>query len=104
MPNYVQKTLKQTTVAPGRHGRMYLGAYVPADFKHQMNAARIPSDSIQRIMIEKTKMEFASEFWRFMRVRKKFWLLPILIMTFVFGGLVVLTKGSAIAPFVYTFF
>ena len=47
MPNYVQKTLKQTTVAPGRHGRMYLGAYVPADFKHQVNAARIPSDSIQ---------------------------------------------------------
>jgi hypothetical protein len=55
-------------------------------------------------MIERTKMEFASEFWRFMRVRKKFWLLPILIMTFVFGGLVVLTKGSAIAPFVYTLF
>ena len=56
------------------------------------------------IMIERTKMEFASEFWRFMRVRKKFWLLPILIMTFVFGGLAVLTKGSAIAPFVYTLF
>jgi hypothetical protein len=63
-------------------------------------------DPIQsdRIMIERKKMEFASEFWRFMRVRKKFWLLPILIMTFVFGGLVVLTKGSAIAPFVYTLF
>ena len=49
-------------------------------------------------------MEFASEFWRFIRARKKFWLLPILIMTFVFGELVVLTKGSAIAPFVYTLF
>jgi hypothetical protein len=49
-------------------------------------------------------MEFLAELWRFMRVRKKFWLLPILIMMVVFGGLVVLTKGSAIAPFIYTLF
>ena len=40
-------------------------------------------------------MDFLNELWRFMRVRKKFWLLPILIMMVVFGGLVVLTKGSA---------
>jgi hypothetical protein len=39
-----------------------------------------------------------------MRVRKKFWLLPILIMMVVFGGLVVLTKGSVMAPFIYTLF
>jgi len=39
-----------------------------------------------------------------MRVRKKFWLLPILIMMVLFGGLVVLTKGSVIAPFIYTLF
>jgi hypothetical protein len=39
-----------------------------------------------------------------MRVRRKFWLLPILIMMVVFGGLVVLTKGSALAPFIYTLF
>jgi uncharacterized protein DUF5989 len=39
-----------------------------------------------------------------MRVRKKFWLLPVLIMMVVFGGLVVLTKGSVIAPFIYTLF
>jgi len=51
-----------------------------------------------------TVMDFLSELWRFMRVRKKFWLLPILIMMVVFGGLVVLTKGSAIAPFIYTLF
>jgi hypothetical protein len=44
------------------------------------------------------------ELWRFMRVRKKFWLMPILIMMVVFGGLVMLTKGSAVAPFVYTLF
>jgi hypothetical protein len=49
-------------------------------------------------------MDFVTELWRFMRVRKKFWLLPILIMMVVFGGLVVLTKGSVIAPFIYTLF
>ena len=49
-------------------------------------------------------MDFLSELWRFMRTRKKFWLLPILIMMVIFGGLIVLTKGSAIAPFVYTLF
>jgi hypothetical protein len=49
-------------------------------------------------------MELASELWRFMRIRKKFWLLPVLIMMVLFGGLVVLTKGSVIAPFIYTLF
>jgi hypothetical protein len=49
-------------------------------------------------------MDFVVELWRFMRVRKIFWLLPIFIMMVVFGGLVVLTKGSAIAPFIYTLF
>jgi hypothetical protein len=49
-------------------------------------------------------MDFVAELWRFIRARKKFWLLPILIMMVVFGGLVVLTKGSAIAPFIYTLF
>ena len=49
-------------------------------------------------------MSFIAELWRFMRVRKKFWLLPILIMMVIFGGLIVLTKGSAVAPFIYTVF
>jgi hypothetical protein len=49
-------------------------------------------------------MGFLSELWRFMRARKKYWLLPILLMMVVFGGLVVLTKGSAVAPFIYTLF
>ena len=49
-------------------------------------------------------MLFLTELWRFMRVRKKFWLLPVLIMMVVFGGLVVLIKGSAVAPFIYTLF
>jgi hypothetical protein len=49
-------------------------------------------------------MSFFVEFWKFLRVRKKFWLLPILIVMIVFGGLVVLTQGSAVAPFIYTLF
>jgi hypothetical protein len=49
-------------------------------------------------------MDFAAELWRFMRVRKKFWLWPILIMMVVFGGLLVLAQGSVIAPFIYTLF
>ena len=47
---------------------------------------------------------FLSEFWQFLRVRKKFWLVPIVIMMLIFGGLVVLTQGSAVAPFIYTIF
>jgi hypothetical protein len=49
-------------------------------------------------------MAFVIELWTFMRVRKKFWLLPVLVMMAVFGGLLVLGKGSAIAPFLYTLF
>lgn len=49
-------------------------------------------------------MEFLAELWRFMRVRKKFWLLPILIVMVLFGGLIILTKGSAVAPFIYALF
>ena len=49
-------------------------------------------------------MDLVAELWRFLRVRKKFWLLPVLIMMVVFGELAVLTKGSVIAPFIYTLF
>ena len=49
-------------------------------------------------------MDFLYEIWRFMRVRKKFWLLPTLIMMVVFCGLLILAKGSVIAPFIYTLF
>lgn len=44
------------------------------------------------------------ELWDFMRARKKFWLAPILILLVVFGALLVLAKGSAVAPFIYTIF
>lgn len=49
-------------------------------------------------------MSLLIELWRFMRARKKFWLAPFLLVILIFGGLVVLTKGSAIAPFIYTIF
>ncbi len=44
------------------------------------------------------------ELWSFMRVRKKYWMLPILVTMLLFGGLIVLTQGSAVAPFIYTIF
>jgi hypothetical protein len=47
---------------------------------------------------------FLKEFWGFVRVRKKFWLLPILVMMLIFGALLVLAQGSAVAPFIYTLF
>ena len=49
-------------------------------------------------------MDFLSELWMFLKARKKFWLLPIIVMMAVFGGLVVLSQGSAVAPFIYTIF
>jgi hypothetical protein len=49
-------------------------------------------------------MEFVTELWRFLRARKKFWLLPVLVVLAVVGGLIVLTQGTAIAPFIYTLF
>lgn len=48
--------------------------------------------------------QFVKELWAFMRARKKYWLVPIFVMMAIFGGLIVLTQGSAIAPFIYTLF
>jgi hypothetical protein len=49
-------------------------------------------------------VSFIKELWSFMRIRKKFWLLPILLVLALFGGLIVLSQGSAVAPFIYTLF
>jgi Family of unknown function (DUF5989) len=49
-------------------------------------------------------ISFLREFWAFLRVRKKFWLLPVFMIMAIFGGLLVLSKGSAVAPFIYTIF
>ena len=49
-------------------------------------------------------MEFLKEFWEFLKIRKKYWLLPIIIILLLFGGLIILSQGSAVAPFIYTIF
>lgn len=49
-------------------------------------------------------MSFIVEFLRFLKARKKYWLIPVLLMLFLFGALIVLAQGSAIAPFIYTIF
>ena len=49
-------------------------------------------------------MEFLKELWTFLRVRKKLWLAPIIIVMLIFGGLLVLAQGSVVAPFIYTLF
>jgi uncharacterized protein DUF5989 len=49
-------------------------------------------------------MDFVRELWTFMRVRKKYWLIPVILVLALFGGLIVLTQGSAVAPFIYTLF
>jgi hypothetical protein len=49
-------------------------------------------------------MDFLKDLWGFMKVRKKFWLLPIILTMLIFGVLIVLTGGSAIAPFIYAVF
>lgn len=49
-------------------------------------------------------MDFLRDLWDFMKARKKFWLAPIILVLLLFGALIVLTSGSAIAPFIYTLF
>ena len=49
-------------------------------------------------------MSFLAELWTFMRVRKKYRLAPIVLLLLVFGGLIILAQGSAVAPFIYTLF
>jgi len=64
---------------------------------------RRPHSSRPREQV-KTMIGFVRELWQFLRVRKKFWLLPILMMLVLLGGLIILTQGSAVAPFIYTIF
>ena len=49
-------------------------------------------------------MSFLREIWAYMRTRKKYWLIPILLVMVILGGLIVLAQGSAVAPFIYTLF
>jgi hypothetical protein len=49
-------------------------------------------------------MAFILELWLFLRTRKKYWLMPLFVVFILWGGLIVLTQGSAVAPFIYTLF
>lgn len=49
-------------------------------------------------------MDFVLQMWRFLGARRKYWLLPIIVVTVLLGGLLVLAQGSAVAPFIYTLF
>ncbi len=49
-------------------------------------------------------MQFFTDLWNFFKTRKKFWMLPIIVALLLFGGLIVLAGGTAIAPFIYTLF
>jgi len=49
-------------------------------------------------------MEFLIDLWGFLKVRRKYWLIPIILTLLIFGTLIVLTSGTAIAPFIYTLF
>ncbi|NOG99814.1 MAG: hypothetical protein HND52_17780 [Ignavibacteriae bacterium] len=51
-----------------------------------------------------SKLSILSELWSFLKVRKKWWLLPILFFLILLGGLIILTQGSALAPFIYAIF
>ena len=49
-------------------------------------------------------MSYVAKMWRYLAVRRKFWLLPIVLVTVLLGGMLVLAKGSVVAPFIYTLF
>lgn len=49
-------------------------------------------------------MDFVIQMWRFLGARRKYWLLPIIVITVVMGGMLVLAQGSVVAPFIYTLF
>jgi hypothetical protein len=49
-------------------------------------------------------MDFVLQMWRFLGARRKYWLLPIIVVCVLLGGLLVLAQGSAVAPFIYTLF
>jgi hypothetical protein len=51
-----------------------------------------------------SRLSILAEFWQFLKVRKKWWLAPIIVMLLLLGMLIVLTEGSALAPFIYTLF
>lgn len=76
-----------------------LGAYVLGDEAASGSSTRVIQESVLT-----SDMDFLLELWAFLRIRKKLWLLPIIIIMVILGGLLVLAQGSVIAPFIYTLF
>jgi hypothetical protein len=72
--------------------------------RHESRLAERALPLVNTVSATREEMEFLSEFWLYVRTRKKFWLLPIVVALGLFGGLIVLTKGTAVAPFIYTLF
>lgn len=70
--------------------------YITYDPRYNRSSYFLPKENVMG--------GFVIELWAFMRERKKFWLLPILVVLLLFGTLIVLTQGSAVAPFIYTLF
>ena len=71
------------------------------DFSRRTNQISIIQATV---LIKASQMEFLKELWAFLRVRKKLWLAPIIIVMLILGGLLVLAQGSVVAPFIYTLF
>lgn len=59
---------------------------------------------VSNLLKKAKQMDFLKDLWGFLKFRKKFWLLPIISVLLLFGALVVMTGGSAIAPFIYAIF
>lgn len=73
----------------------------PLDIARRSNHTRI----IQKpVLVKGNTMEFLKELWAFLRVRKKVWLAPIIMMMLILGGLLIFAQGSVVAPFIYTLF
>jgi hypothetical protein len=90
--------LRADQSTPGPHGASACQACLTAEEKAGTLAPEGPS------MPKSSRMSLLSEVWAFMRVRKKWWLGPIMLVLLLFGALIVLTQGSAVAPFIYTIF
>jgi hypothetical protein len=63
-----------------------------------------PGVDVEAILGGDRALSVLVEFWEFLRVRKKFWLLPLLVLMSIFSGVLILAKGSAVAPFIYAIF
>ena len=70
----------------------------------ERNPTPTDEESILTLLRYNYMLSFISELWTFLKVRKKFWLIPVFVVLAIFGALIVLTQGSAIAPFIYTIF